>query len=128
MKALHRDLRDLVRLELDEEALTGLDWRDFGKGVQLAKLAREGQAGLVLYKVAADAPKDAFAPHRHVGGEAYLVLKGVIGDEFGRYPEGSFVWLPKDSKHEPWVEGETETVVLVLWPEGVKLERNDVRH
>jgi anti-sigma factor ChrR (cupin superfamily) len=119
MKALHRDLRDLVRLELDEEALGKLEWRDFGKGVQLAKLAREGQAGLVLYKVAADAPKDAFAPHRHVGGEAYLVLKGVIGDEFGRYPAGSFVWLPKDSKHEPWVEG--ETVVLVLWPEGVKI-------
>lgn len=117
MKALFKDLRDLVRLELDEAALAALQWRDFGKGVQLAKLAREDRAGLVLYKVAADAPKDAFAPHRHVGGEAYLVLKGVIGDQFGRYPEGSFVWLPAGSKHEPWAEG--ETVVLVLWPEGV---------
>ena len=40
-----------ARLELDAEAFDALSWRDFGKGVQLAKLAREGQAGLVLYKI-----------------------------------------------------------------------------
>ena len=113
MKALARDLTDLFRIDVDEEALEGLPWRDFGKGIQLAKLAREGDAGLVLYRASGDAPKDGFSPHRHVGGEAYLVLKGVILDEFGRYPAGSFVWLPKDSRHAPWVEG--DTIVLVLW-------------
>ena len=117
VRALARDLRDLMKLELDAEALDALPWRDYGKGVQLAKLAREGQAGLVLYKVEADAPKDAFASHTHVGGEAYLVLRGVIADEFGRYEEGSFVWLPPGSSHQPWTEG--VTLVLVLWPEGV---------
>lgn len=120
MRALSRDLTGLLRLELDDDAFARLEWRDFGKGVQLAKLAREGEAGLVLYRVAADAPPDAFAPHRHTGGEAYLVLKGVIGDETGRYPAGSFVWLPPDSRHTPWTEG--ETLVLVLWPQGVKIE------
>jgi len=120
VKALARDLNGLFTLHLDEEALRGLEWRDFGKGVRLARLAREGQAGLLLYHVAADAPRDAFAPHRHVGGEAYLVLKGVIADETGRYPAGCFVWLPAGSRHQPWAEG--ETVVLVLWPEGVRVE------
>ena len=118
MKALARDLSGLVRLDLDEEALDRLEWRELGRGVELAKLAREGAAGLVLYRVAADAPRDAFAPHRHVGGEAYLVLKGVIADETGRYPAGSLVWLPVGSHHAPWAEG--ETVLLVLWPDEVR--------
>jgi len=117
---LARDLTSILKLDLDEAALARLEWRDYGKGVHLAKLARQGQTGLVLYRAAADAPRDAFATHRHVGGEAYLVLKGVIADEFDRYPAGTFVWLPAGSKHTPWTEG--ETVVLVLWPEGVKME------
>ena len=118
--SLRFDLRPFLRLELDEAALDAVEWRDYGKGVELGKLVREGAAGLVLYRVSADAPKDAFARHRHSGGEAYLVLKGVIADEFGRYEQGSFVWLPAGSVHTPWAEG--ETVVLVLWPEGVELE------
>jgi len=120
VRPLSRDLTDFLRLSLDEAALDRLEWRDFGKGVRLGKLAREGKAGLLLYRIEAGAPRDAFAPHRHVGGEAYLVLKGVIADDTGRYPQGSFVWLPPDSKHTPWAEG--ETIVLVLWPEGVKVE------
>lgn len=119
MKALHRDLRDLLRLDLDEAALDRVEWRDYGKGVRLGRLAREGQAALVLYRVAEGAPRDAFARHRHPGGEAYLVLRGVIADEFGRYEAGSFVWLPPASEHTPWAEG--ETLVLVLWPGGVKM-------
>ena len=119
VRALARDLTDIFHLQLDEGALGSLAWRPFGKGVELAKLAREGDAGLVLYRVAEGAPRDAFAAHTHTGGEAYLVLKGLIADEFGRYGEGSFVWLPRGSRHQPWTEG--ETVVLVLWPEGVKL-------
>jgi anti-sigma factor ChrR (cupin superfamily) len=120
VRALSRDLTDLLRIDLDETALDRLEWKDFGKGVRLGKLAREGKAGLLLYRIEAGAPRDAFAPHRHVGGEAYLVLKGVIADDTGRYPAGSFVWLPPGSKHTPRAEG--ETIVLVLWPEGVKVE------
>ncbi|MHC4953685.1 MAG: cupin domain-containing protein [Planctomycetota bacterium] len=119
MEALWRDLKDLVALDLNEAALDALEWRDYGKGVQLAKLKRGESASLVLYRVADGAPRDAFARHRHPGGEAYLVLKGAIGDETGRYEAGSFVWLPPGSTHTPWAEG--DTVVLVLWPGGVKL-------
>ena len=107
-----------MEIGLRAEALDRLTWRDYGKGVELARLAREGDAGLVLYRVAAGAPRDAFFSHRHPGGEAYLVLKGVIGDEHGRHPAGSFVWMPPGSSHTPWAEG--ETLVLVLWPGGVE--------
>lgn len=118
MKPLVRDLTEILSVGLDEDALARLPWRDLGKGVRLARLAREGECGLVLYRLAGDAPDDAFFPHAHVGGEAYLVLKGAIVDQFGRYPAGTFVWLPPGSSHAP--RGEGETVVLVLWPEGVR--------
>ena len=71
----------------------------------------------MLYRVADAAPVDAFARHRHPGGEAYLVLRGAISDESGRYEAGSFVWLPPDSTHSPVAHG--PTLVLVLWPDGV---------
>ena len=119
MEALWHDLRDFLKLDLDESALDKLEWRDYGKGVELAKLKKGEDASLVLYRVADGAPRDGFARHRHPGGEAYLVLKGTIADEFGEYPEGSFVWLPPDSTHTPWAEG--HTIVLVLWPRGVEL-------
>ena len=114
MEAFQRDLRDFLKLDLDEAALDAMEWRDYGKGVELAKLQKGTDASLVLYRVADGAPRDGFARHRHPGGEAYLVLKGTIADEFGKYPEGSFVWLPPDSTHTPWAEG--ATIVLVLWP------------
>jgi len=120
MKALSRDLTDLLTLKLEDRTLSGIEWRKFGNGVKLGKLEREGAASLVLYWVEDGAPKDAFARHRHPGGEAYLVLKGTIADETGSYPAGTFVWLPEESVHTPWAEG--GTVVLVLWPGGVKID------
>ena len=64
-----------------------------------------------------DAKADAFQAHRHVGGEVYLVLRGAIEDESGRYGEGEIVWMPVGSVHNP--RGVGRTIVLVLWPNGV---------
>jgi len=47
------------------------------------------------------------------------VLKGGIGDETGVYTEGDIVYLDPQSVHTP--HGIGETVVLVLWPQGVKI-------
>lgn len=113
----HHDLRAIVNLQLDEVALTKLPWKDFGTGVRMAKLAREGETGLVVYDIAGDAKAEAFGSHRHVGGEAYFVLKGAIEDDSGRYGEGEIVWMPVGSVHNP--RGVGRTVVLVLWPGGV---------
>jgi anti-sigma factor ChrR (cupin superfamily) len=119
MGAFHRTLSDLVTLQVDEAGLNALPWRDFGNGLSMARLAREGKKELVLYRIAADAAPDAFLRHEHVGGEFYLVLKGAIEDESGSYAAGDLVFLDRQSVHTP--RGRGETVVLVLWPEGVKV-------
>jgi anti-sigma factor ChrR (cupin superfamily) len=118
-RVLRRSLNDFLRLELDEGAVNGLQWRDFGNGLSMSRLAREGQRELVLYRIAADAAPDAFVTHEHIGGEFYLVLKGRIADETGDYSKGDIVFLDPHSVHTPRAVG--ETVVLVLWPAGVRL-------
>lgn len=116
---LRRSLNDFLRLELDEAAVNGLQWRDFGNGLSMSRLAREGQRELVLYRIVAGAAPDAFVRHEHIGGEFYLVLKGRIADETGDYDKGDIVFLDPHSVHTPRAVG--ETVVLVLWPAGVRL-------
>lgn len=74
---------------------------------------------MVLYRIRADAAPNAFLKHEHIGGEFYLVLRGKIADESGVYSEGDIVYLDPKSVHTPRAEG--ETVVLVLWPQGVKI-------
>ncbi|MEQ8766386.1 MAG: cupin domain-containing protein [Planctomycetota bacterium] len=113
------NLDSWLGLEIDDDALADLSWKDFGNGSSMAKLHRDGESGLVLYRIAADADGDSFEPHEHVGGEMYLVLRGAIIDETGRYEKGEIVYLPPGSKHCP--RGDGETLVLVLWPAGVRV-------
>lgn len=119
MNRLCYSLKDLLTIRLDEESLGKLSWKDFGNGLSMARLAREGKRELVLYRVRADADPHAFVRHEHLGGEFYLVLKGAIGDETGLYGAGDVVYLDAKSIHTPRAVG--ETVVLVLWPEGVRI-------
>jgi anti-sigma factor ChrR (cupin superfamily) len=116
---LRRSLADILRIDLNADALDRLPWRDFGNGLAMARLAREGKRELVLYRIAASAASDAFLKHEHIGGEFYLVLKGKIVDETGEYVEGDVVFLDPLSVHQPRAIG--DTIVLVLWPEGVRL-------
>lgn len=114
-----RSIKDIVDIRLVEDGIDRLSWRDFGNGLSMARLAREGKRELVLYRIAADAAPDAFIKHEHVGGELYLVLKGKIDDETGQYEQGDLVYLDANSVHTPRATG--DTLVLVLWPEGVRL-------
>jgi len=116
---LRRSLNDFLKISLNAEALDRLQWRDFGNGLSMCRLAREGRRELVLYRIAANASADAFLRHEHIGGEFYLVLKGKIVDETGEYEEGDVVFLDPHSVHTPRAIG--ETVVLVFWPEGVRI-------
>jgi anti-sigma factor ChrR (cupin superfamily) len=116
---LRRSLNDILRIDLNADALDRLSWRDFGNGLAMSRLAREGKRELVLYRIAAKAASDAFLKHEHIGGEFYLVLKGGIADETGEYVEGDVVFLDPQSVHKPRAIG--DTIVLVLWPEGVRI-------
>jgi len=116
---LRRSLNDFLEIDLDDGALDQLQWRDFGNGLSMSRLAREGQRELVLYRIAANASADAFLKHEHIGGEFYLVLKGKIADETGEFEKGDIVFLDPHSVHTPRAVG--ETVVLVFWPAGVRI-------
>ena len=119
MTLLHHSLTGLLHMELNPDALRSLPWKDFGTGVSMARLAREGQRELVLYRVSENADAAAFHPHEHVGGEFYLVIKGAIEDETGVYREGDIVYLDPGSVHTPKAVG--EAIILVLWPAGVRI-------
>lgn len=116
---LSRSLLDFIKIELDDDAVARLPWRDFGNGLMMARLARQGRRELVLYQIRAGARPDAFLKHEHIGGEIYLVLKGRIADETGEYKAGDFVFLDVKSVHSPRAIG--DSLVLVLWPEGVRI-------
>lgn len=116
---LRRSLNDLLRVEVNAQALERLLWRDFGNGLSMCRLARHGARELVLYRIREGAAPDAFVKHEHIGGEFYLVLKGKIADEGGEYEAGELVFLDPHSVHTPRAIG--DTLVLVLWPEGVRL-------
>ena len=54
---------------------------------------------------------EKFNPHQHWGGEEIYVIKGEFCDEYGRYPAGSWLRSPHQSRHTPFVE--IETLILV---------------
>lgn len=109
----------ILDIRLVEEGIDGLDWRRYGNGLSMARLGRQGRRELVLYHIAADAAPDAFLKHEHLGGEFYVVLRGKIADETGEYESGDVVYLDSKSVHAPRAIG--DTLVLVLWPDGVRI-------
>ena len=116
---LAHSLKQLLDINLNEGGLERLSWRDFGNGLSMARLARSGASELLIYRIAENAAADAFRNHEHTGGEFYFVLKGKIADETGVYEAGDIVFLDRESRHTPRAMG--ETIVLVLWPEGVRV-------
>lgn len=118
-EVLRRSLSDFLSIDVDEASLERLPWRDFGNGLKMSRLVRNGKRELVLYWIAAGAARDAFLRHEHLGGEFYLVLKGKIADETGEYGKGEVVFLDPGSVHTPFAMG--ETIVLVFWPASVRL-------
>jgi len=113
------DMSDWLDFKINTEWLkANVSWKDFGTGVRLGKLKRQEATSLVLYEAQSDVEVDAFMPHSHPGGECYLVLEGEVWDEDGTYPTGSIVWMDRESTHAPRTRG--TTLILVLWPEGVK--------
>ena len=45
-----------------------------------------------------------FQPHMHIGGEEIFVLEGTFKDEFGTYPQGTWLRNPPNSCHTPFTK------------------------
>lgn len=45
-----------------------------------------------------------FQPHTHIGGEEIFVLEGTFEDEFGEYPQGTWLRNPSNSFHTPFTK------------------------
>lgn len=56
---------------------------------------------------------ERFQRHTHFGGEEIFVISGELIDEYGRYPQGSWIRSPHLSEHFPYVEQATTILVKV---------------
>ena len=75
MNLLRHSLKGLIEIQLDRAALDKLQWKDFGNGLSMARLAREGARELVLYRIKADADSKAFLKHEHRAGSRGVFWK-----------------------------------------------------
>ena len=73
------------------------------KGVYYKSLRydKTTKAGAVLIRMDAHS---SYPEHVHTNGEDFIILQGelIVGDR--RYPEGSYVYSPPKSKHQPRTE------------------------
>jgi anti-sigma factor ChrR (cupin superfamily) len=95
----------LRQFDPDDRARVVIDtystpWRQgLVSGLTVMPLHAFGTEGVALVRWA---PGTVFKPHTHFGGEEVLVLEGVFEDEYGSYPEGSWLRSPSMSKHHPF--------------------------
>lgn len=72
-------------------------------GVEILPLHRHREENVFLLRWA---PDTAYPEHEHCGGEEVFVLDGAFHDEYGHYPQGSWVRYPDGSRHAPYTLGE----------------------
>lgn len=73
------------------------------QGVERMMLDRIGDELARATSLVRYAPNSAFPEHVHGGGEEFLVLEGVFGDEHASYPAGTYARNPVGSRHSPQV-------------------------
>jgi len=80
-------------------------------GVERKMLDRVGDEVARATSIVRYAPGSRFPSHEHGLGEEFLVLSGTFEDEYGRYPEGTYVRNPAGSRHAPSAPGGCELFV-----------------
>ncbi len=79
-----------------------LDWAASPQaGVERRMLERKGGEVAKATSVVRYAPGASFEAHTHDLGEEILVLSGVLSDELGDYPAGTYIMNPPGSTHAP---------------------------
>lgn len=83
-------------------------------GVERRMLDRIGEEVARATTIVRYAPGSFFSPHRHDGGEEFLVLEGVFSDEHGDYGPLTYVRNPRGSTHKPFSKDGC-TIFVKLW-------------
>ena len=97
---LHSDYTQRVVLHQED-----LPWVDSPEpGVQRRMLDRIGDEQAKATSIVRYEPNTRFVAHRHDLGEEILVLDGVLSDEYGDYPAGTYLMNPPGSSHAPYSE------------------------
>jgi anti-sigma factor ChrR (cupin superfamily) len=79
-----------------------VQWRPSpADGVHRKMLDRIGDEVARATSIVRYAPESSFDEHEHGGGEEILVLDGVLSDESGDYPAGTYLRNPPGSRHAP---------------------------
>jgi hypothetical protein len=71
-------------------------------GVERRMLERQGDELARATSIVRYQPGSQFQNHAHEFGEEILVLDGLLSDEFGDYPAGTFIMNPPGSSHTPF--------------------------
>ena len=95
------DKDDTKRVVIDTKAADQSSWQKIREGLSLLMLHEFGTEKVALFRFAPGAKVDE---HVHALGEEVFVLEGTLEDEFGTYPQGSWLRNPDGSKHSAWSE------------------------
>ena len=80
-----------------------------GPGLSTMPLHEYGGISTALMRWA---PNTRFETRSHPGGEEILVLEGVLHDENGAYPAGTWLRSPRGSRHTPYTGPEGALVYV----------------
>jgi anti-sigma factor ChrR (cupin superfamily) len=90
---------DTQRVRIDTRSAEWTSPSEAGLSRLILHRHREEKVALVRFAPGARVPEDP-----HPGGEEVLVLEGVLSDETGHYPAGTWVRDPPGSAHAPFSE------------------------
>jgi len=79
-------------IEWESSPMPGVDRR------RLDRVEGENERVTTIVRYAAGSQ---FSSHVHGGGEEFIVLDGVFEDDYGAWPQGSYIRNPPGSKHTP---------------------------
>lgn len=97
--------QDIVALKQSDK-----QWRQgMVGGLSVMPLHQHGHESMAFVKWA---PNTKFNPHVHPGGEEIVVLEGTFHDEFGSYPQGTWIRNKPYSKHTPYTESDGATIYV----------------
>lgn len=99
-------------------------------GVERRMLDRVGDELARATSIVRYQPGSRFTSHTHELGEEIFVLDGVLSDELGDYPAGTYIMNPPGSAHAPFSDGGCTLFVKLrhLGPDQTERELVDTRH